>query len=180
MRRRGFQDRFRTPRNPSGGARGCQASSCAGSGSHIRSRFAHTRELIRQKLTGQELVARNKLLDTTTADAIARFSAELPTAENVASIRLIEAQAASKYWSAWRTLPLIFPKKDLPRVPEHWRSFGTRISPLTGSPRLAVTPACAMMNYAYALLESEASLAARSVGIGRFDGNISCRSAQSR
>src|SRR5579864_811144 len=124
-----------------------------------------SRELIRQKLTGQELVARNKLLDTTTADAIARFSAELPTAENVASIRLIEPQAASKYWSAWRTLPLIFPKKDLPRVPEHWRSFGTRISPLTGSPRLAVTPACAMMNYAYALLESEASLAARSVGL---------------
>jgi CRISPR-associated endonuclease Cas1 len=123
-----------------------------------------TRELIRQKLTGQDLVARNKLLDTTTADAIARFSAELPTAENVASIR-IEAQAASAYWSAWRTLPLTFPKKDLPRVPEHWRSFGTRISPLTGSPRLAVSPGCAMMNYAYALLESESSLAARALGL---------------
>src|SRR5215472_15845029 len=124
-----------------------------------------TRELIRQKLTGQELVARNKLLDTTTADAIARFSAELPAAENIASIRLIEAQAASAYWSAWRTLPLNFPKKDLLRVPEHWRSFGTRISPLTGSPRLAVTPGCAMMNYLYALVESEASLAARAVGL---------------
>jgi hypothetical protein len=45
-----------------------------------------------------------------------------------------------------------------------WRSFGTRISPLTGSPRLAVTPACAMMNYLYAL-ESEASLAARALGL---------------
>jgi CRISPR/Cas system-associated endonuclease Cas1 len=56
-----------------------------------------TRELIRQKLTGQELVARNKLLDETTADRIATFSAELPTAENIASIRLIEAQAASAY-----------------------------------------------------------------------------------
>jgi len=78
---------------------------------------------------------------------------------------LIEAQAASAYWSAWRTLPLNFPKKDLPRVPEHWRSFGTRISPLSGSPRLAVTPGCAMMNYAYALLESEVSLAARAVGL---------------
>jgi len=111
-----------------------------------------TRELIRQKLTGQELVARNRLLDTATADTIARFSAELPTAENIASIRLIEAQAASAYWSAWRTLPLIFPKKDLSRVPDHWRRFGTRISPLTGSPRLAVTPGCAMMNYLYALL----------------------------
>src|SRR5215472_3501364 len=124
-----------------------------------------TRELVRQKLTGQELVARNKLLDTTTADTIARFSAELPAAESIASIRLIEAQAASAYWSAWRTLPLNFPKKDLLRVPEHWRSFGTRISPLTGSPRLAVTPGCPMMNYAYALLEAEASLAARAVGL---------------
>jgi CRISPR-associated endonuclease Cas1 len=124
-----------------------------------------TRELIRQKLTGQELVARNKLLDTTTADTIARFSAELPTAKNTASIRLIEAQAASAYWSAWRMLPLTFPQKDLPRVPEHWRRFGTRISPLTGSPRLAVTPGCAIMNYAYALLEAEASLAARALGL---------------
>ena len=124
-----------------------------------------TRELIRQKLTGQELVARNKLLDSTTADRIATFSAELPTAENIASIRLIEAQAALAYWSAWRTLPLIFPKKDLPRVPEHWRNFGTRISALTGSPRLAVTPGCAMMNYLYALLEAETSLAARALGL---------------
>jgi CRISPR-associated endonuclease Cas1 len=124
-----------------------------------------TRELIRQKITGQERVARNKLLDTTTADRIATFSAELPTAENIASIRLIEAQAALAYWSAWRTLPLTFPKKDLPRVPEHWRSFGTRISPLSGSPRLAVTPGCAMMNYLYALLEAEASLAARALGL---------------
>src|SRR6516165_6297561 len=84
-----------------------------------------TRELIRQKLVGQELVARNKLLDTTTADTIASFCAELPPTENIASIRLIEAQAAAAYWSSWRTLPLNFPKKDLPRVPEHWRSFGT-------------------------------------------------------
>jgi CRISPR-associated endonuclease Cas1 len=124
-----------------------------------------TRELIRQKLTGQELVARNKLLDTTTADTIATLMAELPTAQNIASIRLIEAQAASAYWSAWRTLPLAFPRKDLPRIPEHWRSFGTRISPLTGSPRLAVTPGCAIMNYLYALLEAEASLAARALGL---------------
>jgi CRISPR-associated protein Cas1 len=124
-----------------------------------------TRELIRQKLAGQELVARNKLLDTRTADTISRFSAELPVADDIASIRLIEAQAASAYWSAWRTLPLIFPKKDLPRVPEHWRSFGTRISPLSGSPRLAVTPGGAMINYLYALVESQATIAARTLGL---------------
>jgi CRISPR-associated protein Cas1 len=124
-----------------------------------------TRELIRQKLAGQELVARNKLLDATTADTIARFSAELPRAEQIASIRLIEAQAALAYWSAWRTLPITFPKNDLARIPAHWLNFGARISPLSGSPRLSVNPPNAMLNYLYAVLESEARLAAAALGL---------------
>src|SRR5450755_1757203 len=40
-----------------------------------------TRELISQKLAGQEQVARHKLLDSTTADTIARFRAEVPIAD---------------------------------------------------------------------------------------------------
>ena len=114
------------------------------------------RELISQKLTAQERVARHKLLYSTTADAIARFKADLPAADSIASIRLIEAQGASNYWSAWRTLPINFPKKDVHRVPEHWRGFGARISPVSGSARLAANPPNAILNYLYALLESEA------------------------
>jgi CRISPR-associated protein Cas1 len=132
-----------------------------GSGAALRI----ARELIHQKLEGQEQVTRHKLLDSLSADTIARFRDELPAANSIASVRLIESQAAHAYWSAWRTLPVNFPRKDLPRTPAHWLSFGTRISPLTGSPRLAVTPACAMMNYLYAVLESEASLAARALGL---------------
>ena len=124
-----------------------------------------TRELIRQKLAGQESVARNKFLDTTTADTIARFSAELPDAADIASIRLIEAQAALAYWSAWRTLPITFLKNDLARIPAHWLTFGARISPLSGSPRLSVNPPNAMLNYLYAVLESEARLAAAALGL---------------
>lgn len=124
-----------------------------------------TRELIRQKLAGQESVARNKLFDTTTADTIARFSAELPRAEQIASIRLIEAQAALAYWSAWCTLPITFPKNDIARTPAHWMSFGARVSPLTGSPRLSVNPPNAMLNYLYAVLESEARLAVAALGL---------------
>ena len=37
-----------------------------------------TRELITQKLAGQERVARNNLLDTNTADRIGQFRAEYP------------------------------------------------------------------------------------------------------
>jgi len=123
------------------------------------------RELIQGKLVGQEQAARHKLLDSSTADTIARFKAELPQADCISTIRLIESQAARAYWSAWSTLPINFPKTDLPRVPEHWRSFGARVSPLTGSPRLAANPPNAILNYLYCVLESEARLAAAALGL---------------
>src|SRR5262249_43467621 len=72
---------------------------------------------------------------------------------------------AQAYWSAWRSLPIEFPRNDLRRVPEHWRTFGTRKSPLSGSSRLAVNPANAILNYLYTLLESEARLAAAALGL---------------
>jgi len=72
---------------------------------------------------------------------------------------------AHAYWSAWRNVPVIFPKRDLSRVPEHWQRFGARISPLTGSPRRSVNPPNAMLNYLYAILESETRLAAAAMGL---------------
>jgi len=123
------------------------------------------RELIDKKLVGQERVVRHKLLATETADTIARYRAELPRADSPESIRLIESQAAGVYWAAWRTLPINFPRKDEPRVPAHWCVFGTRVSPLTGSPRLAVNPPNAILNYLYAVLESESRLAAAALGL---------------
>jgi CRISPR-associated endonuclease Cas1 len=123
------------------------------------------RELIIRKIAGQEQVARLKLLDTSTADAIAQFGAEVPDADSIITIRLIESQAARAYWSAWSTLPITFPKNDLVRVPDHWCTFGARVSPLTGSPRLAANPPNAILNYLYSVLESEARLAAAALGL---------------
>jgi hypothetical protein len=67
--------------------------------------------------------------------------------------------------SAWRDLPIMFPKTDLPRVPDHWRRFDTRKSPLSGSQRLAANPANAILNYLYAVLESETRLAVAALGL---------------
>ena len=64
-----------------------------------------------------------------------------------------------------RNVPVTFPKRDVSRVPQHWQRFGARVSPLTGSPRLAVNPPNAMLNYLYAILESEARLAAAELGL---------------
>jgi CRISPR-associated endonuclease Cas1 len=123
------------------------------------------RELIDRKLRGQEDVARNKLLATSSADSIARYRADLVKANTPQSIRLVEAQAAGVYWALWRALPVNFPRKDMSRVPDHWRTFGARISPLTRSPRLAVNPPNAILNYLYTLLESESRLAATALGL---------------
>jgi CRISPR-associated protein Cas1 len=124
-----------------------------------------TRELIRQKLAGQELLARDMLHDAATAETIARFRAELPSAESIESVRLIESQAARAYWQAWSDVPIRWPRKDESRVPAHWKRFGSRISPLTHSPRLAANPPNALLNLLYALLESESRLSAAAMGL---------------
>src|SRR6202030_4089641 len=105
------------------------------------------RELIRQKLRGQEQIARDRLNDQTVADTIAQARADVGAADTIEMIRLLEAHAAHAYWTAWRKLKIDFPKSDLQRVPDHWLSFGTRKSPLPRSPRLAANPANAILNY---------------------------------
>lgn len=123
------------------------------------------RELIFRKLSGQEQVIRTKFGNSKLADLILNSRIALAEVDTISSIRQLEARAASAYWSAWKQLPIRFPSADIRRVPAHWCSFGSRQSPLTGSPRLAATPANAILNYLYALLESEARLAAAALGL---------------
>jgi CRISPR/Cas system-associated endonuclease Cas1 len=123
------------------------------------------RKLIDAKLQGQELVLRERLNCQPTADAIARFRNKLDSAESFDAIRNLEANAASAYFREWRDLPVSWPKADLQRIPEHWRTVGSRQSPLTGGPRLAVTPAHAILNYCFALLEAETRLALSALGL---------------
>jgi CRISPR-associated endonuclease Cas1 len=122
-------------------------------------------ELIGQKIAGQERVARHKLCNSEVAQRIAELRPAVSTAKTIEQIRFLESRAAAAYWSAWSTIQISFPRNDLGRVPDHWRVFETRRSPLTGSPRLAATPVNAILNYLYALLEAEARLAAAALGL---------------
>jgi CRISPR-associated endonuclease Cas1 len=122
-------------------------------------------ELISQKIKGQERLLRESLKDPGAADIVAATHSQLRDARSISAVRQVEALAAKTYWTAWREVPVRFPTVDLAKTPEHWRVFGTRKSPITGSPRLAVNPGNAMLNYMYALLESEARLAAAAMGL---------------
>ncbi len=123
------------------------------------------RELLRAKLDGQQQLVRSKLANATAADLIAKLEESLSTAESLDTVARLEAHAASAYWSAWSEVPINFPRQDVARVGEHWLTFGTRKSVLSGSPRLATNPPNAILNYCYALLEIETRLAAAAVGL---------------
>ena len=122
-------------------------------------------KLIDQKLRNQEHLVQKHFAGSSAAESIAKARRGLPTAESSDEIRLFEAQGAMAYWGAWHDLPIQFPRIDLPRVPDHWRRFGSRVSPLTRSPRLAVNPPNAMLNYLYSILEAEARLALATLGL---------------
>src|SRR5271167_2801396 len=122
-------------------------------------------ELIRQKLIGQERLVRDHFQNGNSTEMISNARQALMKAKSSGEIRRYEAHAALAYWRAWHELPVAFPQADSRRAPEHWRTFGSRLSPLTRSPRLAVNPANAMLNYLYAILESEARLAICELGL---------------
>ena len=124
-----------------------------------------SRELIRAKLQGQEEVVREQLKQPTIADVIARLRERLKDAEELDAVRHLEARTAQTYWSAWRDLPILFPRQDAKHVPNHWLRFGARHSPLTSGPRLAVNPPNAILNYVFALAESECRLALCACGL---------------
>lgn len=123
-------------------------------------------EVIRLKLLGQEGVARDRFRDEAVANQIGTLREALDAAKTPEEIRILEARAASAYWSVWTALQVSFPKRDLVRCPDHWLTFGVRTSPLSGfSPRLAVNPVNAVLNYLYACLEAETRLAIAEMGL---------------
>jgi CRISPR-associated endonuclease Cas1 len=123
------------------------------------------RALLVQKLDAQARVARDRLNAPAIADSIQAERTQLASLDSIEALRWAEARAALAYWSAWHDVSVRFPTSALARVPAHWRVFGARRSPLTGSPRVAVNPPNAMLNYLYAILESEARIAAVAVGL---------------
>jgi len=80
-----------------------------------------------------------------------------PWLESLSMVRTYEGRAASAYFAAWVGLPLCWAKADTKRVPPHWLNVRARNSPLShnGMPRHAVDPTNALLNYAYAVLESQ-------------------------
>ncbi len=122
------------------------------------------RGLLADKLTGQAEVAA-QIGATGTAAKIGNWSTTLEDADDLQAMARVEAHAARAYWDAWSPVELSFAQRDLRKIPAHWTTFGSRQSPVSGSPRSAANPANAILNYLYAILEAETRIALLTVGL---------------
>ena len=123
------------------------------------------RSLIDAKLKGQERVLRERLNCQAAAEVISGFRDQLVSVDTFEAIRIVEANAAACYFREWRCIPVTWPKADLRKIPHHWRFAGSRQSPISGGPRLAVTPVHAILNYCFAVLEAETRLSLAALGL---------------
>ncbi len=123
------------------------------------------RALVRKKLQEQATILKRLPGSEAPLMVVVRSIADLEHANDATSLRAVESVAAAAYWTPWARLRVHFGRRDETRVPVHWKTFGARTSPLTGSPRNAGNPANAMLNYLYAILEAEARIACLAVGL---------------
>ncbi len=70
------------------------------------------------------------------------------------------------YWLALEHIPLRWAQSDLNRIPQPWLSFGPRKSPISveGNARHAAFPSHALLNYLYAVLETQTRRALQAEG----------------
>jgi CRISPR-associated protein Cas1 len=112
------------------------------------------------------------------SDAIRGWAAMLRPDLSFARMRQVESSGGRNYWQTWARLEPRFDKRWAQDVPEHWRTAGPRTSDIDGKrARKASTPVHAILNYTYAILEVEASIAAHAVG---FDPSLGIMHADVR
>lgn len=135
-------------------------------------------ELLRAKLEAQATIAERlahlkptiRVKDArplTVSELIRRHAAALHPELEISRLREIESAAGRAYWQTWAQLPIAFDSAWAKRVPDHWHTAGPRTSKAENKKRArkATSPVHAMLNYTYAILETEATIACHTIGL---------------
>src|SRR5262249_26268665 len=147
-------------------------------------------DLLRVKLDRQASLVERRLSDLKTTilrdhkhqisvgDAIREQADGMQPEHSWAELRKLESIAGRYYWQTWTHFPIRYERCFSKEVPGHWHRAGPRTSKVDRQwPRRAMTPAHALLNYAYAILEAEAKLAAYGLG---FDPSLGLMHADVR
>lgn len=84
---------------------------------------------------------------------------------DVQELRLLEAQAANRYFAAWRGIDLPWKGTARRPVPPEWRRVGARQTLMRPDNRHASHPMNALVNYGYGILESQIRIACAETGL---------------
>jgi CRISPR-associated protein Cas1 len=132
-----------------------------------RKRMEFCNTLIAKKIEGCVLTLEKSLRRSDTWEkAMQRAYAglsrlELDPPKDVGALRTLEANSAATYFRAWRSSPLRWRESSRHPIPEDWRSVGSRTSRfnLAGN-RNTSHPVNAILNYGYAVLQSQVQIKA--------------------
>jgi hypothetical protein len=106
---------------------------------------------------------------------ISGYAAAIARETDIARMLMAEAHAAAFYWELWKDVPIAFARRNpkrlgpgarwLPGRRDPWLVFGPRASLLTGQPYRATTPGNCVLNWLYAVCQTELTIALRTSGI---------------
>ena len=109
-------------------------------------------ELLRRSYAWDRAMKRAK-------DDLARLSNDPP--QTVDELRLLEAGSAVAYFRAWYATSLLWRASARHPIPDEWRTVGPRFTRVYASgSRNASHPVNAILNYAYAVLQSQVQIKA--------------------
>jgi CRISPR-associated protein Cas1 len=120
------------------------------------------RSLIEVKIAGQIANLQWLGFNAAASEAVA-FAQRLERHPSAPDLLGIEGRVSAIYWQALTEFPLQFGKQG--PVADHWKTFGARHSTITGTPRGAVTPGNALLNYLYGVLASEITISLHAIGL---------------
>jgi len=122
------------------------------------------RYLITGKLTGHAHNLASLNVDPT---IVTDYLPAVDEANSTVEILDVESRAAADYFAAWAGRVHVMFTGKTSRVPDHWRTFTARSTPLSTSRsnRRAVDPVNALLNYAYSLGEAECRRACSTLGL---------------
>jgi len=152
---------------------------------------AATVALLKAKLEGQASLVERRLAHLkptvrvkdatpiTVAAAIRESAAVMHSGLTFTELRKLESAAGRNYWQTWARVPVRFDSSWRRRIPDHWHLAGPRTSAAEEKKRArkATTPVHALLNYTYAILETEATIAAHKLG---FDPSLGLMHADQR
>jgi CRISP-associated protein Cas1 len=104
----------------------------------------------------------NKAMDTAYS-TLTKLDERQP--KTISELRALEANAAAAYFRAWKGIPIKWRGTSRRPIPESWRAIEQRTSPfqIAGN-RNAAHPVNAILNYAYAVLQSQIQINAVAEG----------------